>query len=134
MYILDTNIISHFFRKHPNVVSKIALTDKSQIQTCSVVVAELLFGTRNHPAPLYGIQIEEDYNRFFEIVNIKNWDFNSAKKYVEIKTKLKKSGKIVGDFDMMIASIAITNDLTLVTNNTKDFSNIDGLNTEDWTL
>ena len=44
-----------------------------------------------------------------------------------LKASLKKSGKILDDFDLIIAACAMTNNLTLVTNNTKHFSRIDSL-------
>ncbi len=51
--------------------------------------------------------------------------------YAEIYSKLKKKGKIIGDFDILIASMVIENDFTLVTCD-KDFENIPGLKTEKW--
>ena len=49
-----------------------------------------------------------------------------------LKAQLKKVGKPPPGFDLMIASVALAHDLTLVTHNTRDFQNIPGLRLEDW--
>ena len=50
-----------------------------------------------------------------------------------LRASLKKSGKILDDFDLIIPACAMTNNLTLVTNNTKYFSRIDDLKLTNWT-
>ena len=49
-----------------------------------------------------------------------------------LRSRLDAMGKPIGGNDMMIASIAIANGLTLVTHNTGEFSRIAGLSIEDW--
>ena len=39
---------------------------------------------------------------------------------------------LIGPNDLLIASIALANGLTLVTHNTREFSRIPGLKLEDW--
>lgn len=51
-----------------------------------------------------------------------------------IKAELVKKGAIIDDMDLLIASTAITHNLTLVTNNEKHFQRVAGLNIENWTL
>jgi tRNA(fMet)-specific endonuclease VapC len=57
---------------------------------------------------------------------------NSAKISAELYSKLKQSGKIVDDIDLLIAGIAIDNDLTLITNNENHFNRIPGLKIDNW--
>ena len=57
---------------------------------------------------------------------------NSAKISAELYSILRTSGKIVDDIDLLIAGIAIDNDLTLVTNNEKHFNRIPGLKVVNW--
>lgn len=57
---------------------------------------------------------------------------NSARISAELYSTLRQSGKIVDDIDLLIAGIAIDNDLTLVTNNEKHFNRIPGLKTDNW--
>ena len=56
----------------------------------------------------------------------------AGEKYIQTKLYLSKKGQIVEDFDIMIASIAISNNLTLVTHNTKHFQAIPDLQLTDW--
>jgi len=55
------------------------------------------------------------------------WEF-----YAKIKARLKSEGKILDDFDVLIAATAIVNNCMLVTNNTKHFKRINGLTIENW--
>ena len=52
--------------------------------------------------------------------------------YVKEKARLRKSGRIVGDFDLLIGATALRYNLTLVTRNTKDFENLAGIQLENW--
>ena len=58
---------------------------------------------------------------------------SSAKISAELYSTLRKSGKTIDDIDLLIAGVAIDNDLTLVTNNESHFNRIPGLKIENWT-
>lgn len=60
------------------------------------------------------------------------FDDSSAKIYGNIKSLLEKNSTPIGHNDLLIASIALSNNLTLVTHNTREFKRIDGLFIEDW--
>ena len=49
------------------------------------------------------------------------------------KSRLKKLGQPIPDFDLLIGATAIHHGLTLVTNNTKHFQRIQDIQLEDWT-
>lgn len=55
-----------------------------------------------------------------------------AYEYGIIRSELQKRGNVIGNMDMLITSQALSNDLTLVTNNTKDFERIENLKLENW--
>lgn len=50
----------------------------------------------------------------------------------KVRGELQKNGKPIGPYDLQIASIALANNLILVTHNKKEFSRIQGLEIEDW--
>jgi len=59
--------------------------------------------------------------------------FGSIKEYAKEKVRLRKTGKPVNDeFDLLIGVTSVVNKLTLVTDNGKDFENIDGIKIENW--
>jgi tRNA(fMet)-specific endonuclease VapC len=58
---------------------------------------------------------------------------SAAERYGRIRTDLAMQGTPIGPNDLMIAAIALANNLTLVTHNTREFARVDGLPLEDWT-
>ncbi len=59
---------------------------------------------------------------------------DSAEVFAQLKAQLQKEGNIVADMDLLIASICLANNLTLVTNNTRHFEKIPNLILENWSL
>jgi tRNA(fMet)-specific endonuclease VapC len=57
---------------------------------------------------------------------------DTLKKFGQLKAQLRKAGTPVADFDLLIASVAIAKNLILVTNNTRHYQRISGLNLENW--
>jgi len=74
----------------------------------------------------------QSLDTFFSLFDSLMFDDNASLIYGKIKNDLERKGNIIGPNDLLIASIAISNNLTLVTNNTKEFSRIKGLNIIDW--
>ena len=60
------------------------------------------------------------------------FDDRAAAEYGKIRADLASQGTPIGPNDLMIASIALSNGLTLVTHNTNEFSRVLGLKLEDW--
>ena len=65
----------------------------------------------------------------FEIID---FDDRDAEHFGMIRSHLKKEGKLIGPYDMLIAAQAVARDLILVTNNTNEFERIKVLKLEDW--
>jgi len=60
------------------------------------------------------------------------FDDKSALFFGKIRADLQRQGQPIGPYDLQIAAIAMANDLTLVTHNTREYSRIDGLRLADW--
>jgi len=60
------------------------------------------------------------------------FDDKASEKYGEIRSNLEKAGTPIGPNDLLIASIALVNNVTLVTHNTREFRRVKKLKTEDW--
>jgi tRNA(fMet)-specific endonuclease VapC len=131
MYLLDTNIITYLQRGNENVINKITNTFIDELSVCTIVLAECFYGAYHHPTRSKE-QIEY-YIKYFQNLDVYDFDIKAALEYAKIRNELTKSGKLIADMDLMIASICIANDLVLVTNNTKDFVRIKNLKLEDWT-
>ena len=64
--------------------------------------------------------------------DILEYDLNASIEYGKITATLEKSGKVIGGLNMMIAAHALSNKMTLVTNNTKEFERVENLILDNW--
>lgn len=130
MYLLDTNVCIQFLNKRsPALVEKLRQTDPDEILLCSMVKAELFYGACKSNNPLKMLKIQREFcDRFRSLY----FDDTAADAYGEIRADLEKKGRVIGPNDLIIASIAIANNTTLVTHNTREFSRVSGLKIEDW--
>ena len=129
MYVLDTDTLIYFLKGHQNVVERVTDTLSENITTTIINQAELLFGVFNS---LKKKQNLDKVEKFLDNIDIEPFCQGSAYIFAEKKALLKKQGNIVADLDLMIASIAMYHQRTLVTNNTKHFARINGLMIENW--
>lgn len=106
--------------------------NKVGIENClisEVTVAELKYGVENSLTPEIMRPLVDALIPKFTIIPI----FNSLDIYAKEKSRLRKNGMIIDDFDILIGSTAIHHGMILVTNNTKHLSRLDGIKIEDWT-
>ena len=130
MRLLDTNICIYILKNKPvKVLEKFKKFNIGELKLSSITVAELYFGAYNSSYIEKNISVIERFLIPFEIVN---FDEKAAMEYGKVKAKLRKKGNIIGELDMQIASIAISNNLILVTNNIKEFARIENLDFENW--
>jgi tRNA(fMet)-specific endonuclease VapC len=101
----------------------------ASIVMCAVVAGELYFGASksNNPTKAWAIT-ERFVNRFRSYV----FDDQAAKHYGVVRNDLERAGKMIGSNDLLIASIALANSLTLVTHNVGEFGRVKGLQIVDW--
>ncbi|MBD2579164.1 type II toxin-antitoxin system VapC family toxin [Oscillatoria sp. FACHB-1406] len=129
-YLLDTNTcIQYLVRRSSSIATRMAAQSRSEIFLCDVVKAELYYGAykstrRNNNLVLF----EEFFNEFMSLP----FDGKAAKIYGEIRMELESRGIPIGPYDLQIAAIALSNNLTLVTHNVREFSRVVGLRWEDW--
>lgn len=77
-----------------------------------------------------GLNETRDFISDFEVLP---FDYSAAVEYGKIRASLERRGEVIGGNDMLIAATALSRNAILVTNNTREFSRIDGLTLEDWT-
>lgn len=131
-YLLDTNAcIGVLTNRVPPLVERWKRTLPSQVRLCSVVKAELLFGAEKSTRR---DRVHEQLQRFFARFKSMPFDDAAAQTYGLLRAALEKDGQPIGPNDMLIAAIAVANDLTLVTHNTAEFSRVPGLSIEDWEI
>jgi len=92
-------------------------------------VAELFYGAEKSKAIKKNWEIVQTFISNFEIVS---FDANSCQIYAMIRASLEKNGVPIGPMDLLIASISLSNNFILVTNNIKEFRRIKALKLEKW--
>jgi tRNA(fMet)-specific endonuclease VapC len=60
------------------------------------------------------------------------FDAHAAEAYGDIRANLERAGNTIGGNDLLIAAHALSLDVTLVTNNEREFSRVSGLKTVNW--
>ncbi len=129
-YMLDTNICIYAIKHKPEqVFCRLQEHDPSEICISSVTYAELVHGVEKSKA------VEK--NRLalaLLLANIEIISFDSlaAESYGKVRADLEKMGTPIGPLDMMIAGHAQSLGYTVVTNNTREFERVKGLNLENW--
>ena len=129
-YMLDTNICIYAIKNKPEKVLN-TLKEKLNDGICisAITLAELAHGVEKSAA--------RDKNRaallrFLSILTVLPFDDLAAAEYGEVCADLQRKGTPIGTMDMLIAAHAKTEGLILVTNNTREFERVDGLNLENW--
>ncbi|MDZ4768182.1 MAG: type II toxin-antitoxin system VapC family toxin [Chloroflexota bacterium] len=129
-YLLDTDIcIRHLNHRSEHVTARLKAENERDIVVCSVVRAELYFGAMKSDTPDVTMARQPAFaERFVSLP----FDDAAAEHYARVRAELTRAGTPIGPNDLMIASVALANELTLVTHNTREFGRVTGLKIEDW--
>ncbi len=126
-YLLDTNIISYYLKGFDSLKEKLS-TNIDFLSISIISYYEIVSGLQSINA---NRRIAE-FQKFCELTDIRNLDKASVSASCEIYAALKKSGRLIDDMDILIAGIALSNNLIMVTDNTSHFERIYGLKVENW--
>ena len=130
IHLLDTNTCIYFLnRTSERIISQFTRLSPSVIKLPSVTVAELFFGAEKSKAKKKNLAIVENFISTFEIIP---FDEKCCKTYARIRASLEKVGAPIGPMDLLIASISLANNFTLITNNVREFRRVKGLKLENW--
>lgn len=127
-HLLDTNICSAFL-KQPGRLAHRFIQHGGGLCLSTIVLGELYaWAERSTSGRLHRL-IESD---LLSIAELLDFDRRAAEVFGRIRIDSKTRGTNIEPVDLMIAAVAIEQDLTLVTHNIKHFSQIPGLRVEDW--
>lgn len=128
-YLLDTNILSDLIR-HPGglVARRVEEVGQKEIFTSIIVAAELRYGC----AKKGSAKLLERVQGLLETIPVLSLDMPTDAQYGLIRAELEAAGQPIGMNDLLIASHALALGLTLVTDNTSEFSRVRGLKVENW--
>jgi tRNA(fMet)-specific endonuclease VapC len=127
-YLLDTNICIHFFKGKYNLSEKIEKEGINNFAISEITLAELVFGAENSMYPEKNHKIVEIFTKQITILPI----FDSILIYGKEKARLRKSGTMISDFDLLIGCTSVEKDLIMVTENVGEFERIANIKIENW--
>ncbi len=131
-YLLDTNAcIIYIKNSQSGVRLRLESLPKSEIAVCSIVKAEMFYGSMKSQNQNESLAIQQ---KFFSQFQSLPFDDEAALILGEIRADLASKGTPIGAYDLQIAAIALANNLTLITHNTKEFSRVENLKIEDWEI
>ncbi len=94
-----------------------------------ITLAELQYGVERSSSKKFNQKIIDDFVSHLFVVP---WDNKSAIQYGKLRNSLNEKGTPIGNMDLMIASHALSQNFTLVTNNVKEFKRVPNLKYENW--
>ena len=127
MKILDSDHCIAILRGQLNLQPHVSSDEELAVTVISI--AELTHGSHKSSRPAENL---EKLNVLLSATMILEFDEASARQFGELKAELERSGNVVADLDLQIASIVLTHDAILVTHNQKHFLRIPNLKLEDW--
>ncbi len=129
MILLDTNICIYIINaKPPAVLARFKQYRMGDIGLCSVVAAELACGVAKSGAPRNRQALE----MFLAPLSILPVDVAAVWVYGDLRADLERRGTPIGSLDTMIAAHALSLQALLVTNNTREFAKVPGLQLDNW--
>lgn len=132
-YLLDTSVYSQPLRQNPDFAA-LDHWRKAGDRNCRVSVvtmAEVEFGIELEQSQARRKKFQQLLQGRLEVIPCgpEIWQ-----RFARVKARQQKLGRIVADLDLLIASTAMIHDWTLATLNHRDFSKIEGLRWEDWSV
>lgn len=131
-YMLDTIICIFAIRNsNDNVLKKFHEHLDDELYISSITLAELMYGVEKSRKP------EQNRNallQFLTLIDIKEFSEKAAIEYGKIRAFLENQGTPIGPLDTLIAAHAVSENMILVTHNTKEFLRVPDLTVENWTF
>lgn len=129
MILLDTNICIYIINtKPPEVLARFRQFHLGEIGLSSVAAAELAYGV----AKSGSARNRQALEMFLAPLDILPFDEKALWAYGDVRADLERRGLAIGSLDTMIAAHALSLNATLVTNNLREFSRVNGLLLENW--
>ncbi|MBP5339614.1 MAG: PIN domain-containing protein [Prevotella sp.] len=126
-YLLDTDVCIEIIKYNERVLDKVESVGEENCYVTDITIAELFYGAaKSGRADNFG-----DVDKILQSFDLKPL-LPSLRLYGENKALLEGQGQMIGEFDLLIGSCAVYNDLVMVTSNLKHFDHIPDIQLEDW--
>lgn len=129
-YLLDTNICIHLFRGKLELLEKINSVGLANCAISEITLAELIFGAENSKYPTKNHNLINKLTSQISVLPI----YESIPLYGKEKVRLRKNGKMISDFDLLIGCTAVYQNMIMVTENVSEFERINKVKIENWVI
>ena len=129
-FLLDTCVISDFARGHVRTLDRIKAAAPDDLAASTITRMEITYGLLLNPS--LARQLAPVMDALFSSIRVIAYGSGAAEATAEARAGLKRKGRPIGAFDILIAGTALAHDLTLVTSNVRELSQVEGLRIEDW--
>ena len=131
LYMMDTNICIFLIKRRSDaLVNRMRGFHTGEIGVSVVTVAELQYGVSKSD---YQERNQAALEGFLLPLDIADFTVDATVMYGQIRAQLERQGQPIGPLDTMIAAHALSLNVPLITNNTREFERVQGLLVEDWT-
>ena len=132
IYLPDTNACIRYLNPAASAVTRRFQSAAPQdIALCDIVKMELYYGAYRSARQADNLAL---LGQFFSAFRSLTFDAHAAEICGRLRALLANAGTPIGPYDLQIAAIALANNLTLVTHNTREFSRVPSLMLEDWEI
>ena len=129
-YLLDTCVISDFVKGENGTLEKIKSMQPAILATSTITLMEIHYGLKKNPAKARGLL--HIIKELLHSIHILPFNSGSAKIAGDMRAQLKATGSPIGSYNLLIASIALEHNLTLVTSDISEFNKVEGLIIDNW--
>ncbi len=123
-YLIDTDWVINHLRGTERVTAKLEELAASGLALSIVSLAELYEGVHRSVSPN---KAENSLNQFLTAVTVLGLNKAICRLFGRERARLRKEGQLIGDFDLLIASTCLHHNLTLVTDNVREFERVAGI-------
>jgi len=129
-YLLDTNICIYLIKRYsPDILERFREHPPQDVAISTITLFELQYGVEKSQ---FRRRSEDALDKFLLPLNLIDLDRSAAVEAAAIRAQIEKKGISIGPYDLLIAGLARSRDMTLVTNNTKEFERVADLHLENW--
>lgn len=128
-YVLDTDTCIYWLNGEGKIRRKVEQVGPEDLRLTIITLAELRYGAYNSRNVSENLKNIENFLRKVRVLPL---DDDATDRFGKIKVDLRKKGQIIEDFDVLIASIALSHGGVLVTNNVEHFKRIPALDYVNW--
>lgn len=131
MYLLDTDTVIYSLKAHPVVQENLRRHYHEPLKISVITLMELYYGAYKSKKTTSNLAKIKTLENSLEVVTLGK---ESVDIFGMLKANMESSGTPLDDFDLALASCALSHNLILVTNNSRHFERIEGLKIQNWTI